>query len=80
MGYYFRGQHELLLIGTKGNISPPQPENRRSSVISVPRTKHSKKPECVYRMIEKMYPHGVYLELFARSKYSENWDVWGNEV
>lgn len=79
-GYYFRGQHELLLIGTKGNISPPLPENRRSSVISISRTTHSKKPECVYDMIEKMYPHGVYLELFARNKHSDQWDVWGNEV
>ena len=38
MGYWARNQHELLLIGTKGNFSPPEPENRISSVIHADRT------------------------------------------
>lgn len=80
MGYYFRGQHELLLIGIKGKVSPPDPSNRYASVIRQKRTKHSKKPDCVYKLIEKMYPHGVYLEMFARNIHSELWDVWGNEI
>jgi len=80
MGYYFRGQHEFLLVGTKGNPGTPEPENRYSSIIEEKRTEHSKKPDIVYGMIEKMYPNRKYLELFARSKHSEAWEVWGNQL
>lgn len=45
MGYWVRGQHEILLIGTKGNFSPPPPELRVSSVYREKRTTHSKKPD-----------------------------------
>ncbi len=79
MGYYVRNQHELLLIGTKGNIGVPLPENRSSSVIHAPRTKHSAKPDEIYNKIEKMYPGRKYLELFAR-KRKEGWNTWGNEA
>jgi ParB/RepB/Spo0J family partition protein len=79
MGYYFRGQHEFLLVGTKGNPGTPGPENRYSSVIEEKRTEHSKKPDIVYEMIEKMYPDRKYLEMFARNK-REGWESWGNEV
>jgi len=33
MGYWFRGQHELLLVGTKGHFSPPAASLRIPSVI-----------------------------------------------
>lgn len=79
MGYYVRGRHEFLLIGTKGNPLKPEPENRFDSVIAAPRTEHSKKPSEVYERIEKMYPNGKYLELFARNE-RKNWKSWGNEV
>jgi N6-adenosine-specific RNA methylase IME4 len=32
-GHWFRQQHELLLLGTKGDIPVPEPENRPSSLI-----------------------------------------------
>jgi len=79
MGYYARQRHELLLIATKGNIGVPEPENRYDSVIEAPRQEHSKKPKEVYERIEKMYPQGKYLELFARNK-REKWTSWGNEI
>jgi N6-adenosine-specific RNA methylase IME4 len=31
-------------------------------------------------MIEKMFPDGKYLELFARRRYSDKWAVYGNQV
>jgi 16S rRNA G966 N2-methylase RsmD len=37
MGYWFRQQHELLLVGVKGNFSPPPPDKRFPSVIRSPR-------------------------------------------
>jgi len=80
MGYYFRGQHELLLVGTKGKPGTPAAPDRLPSVIESIRTEHSAKPDIVYEMIEKMYPGRSYIELFARKKFSDRWTVWGNEV
>lgn len=79
MGYWFRGQHEDLLVAVKGNFSPPAPDRRFSSVISDIRTDHSVKPIAVYDMIEHMFPLGKYLELFARQKHNEKWHAWGNQ-
>jgi len=80
-GYYFRGQHELLLLGRKGTISVPEEEDRPSSVLHAKRTTHSKKPEEVYGIIEKMYPKMKYLELFARkANPRKRWTYWGNEI
>jgi N6-adenosine-specific RNA methylase IME4 len=44
MGYWFRGQHELLMVGVKGNVSPPEASIRISSVIRESRQRHSRKP------------------------------------
>lgn len=81
MGYYTRGRHELLLIGTKGKFSPPKASERYQSVINASQGQHSKKPDVVYDIIETSYPPTEYklLELFARSK-REGWTSWGNEI
>lgn len=79
MGYYARGRHEFLLIGTKGSPGVPEPKVRPDSVIEAPRITHSKKPMGVYDLIEQMYPKGKYIELFARNT-RKNWKSWGNEV
>ena len=79
MGYYFRQQHELLLVAARG--APPMPAmgDRPASVIRAPRGDHSVKPEVFYRLIEQMYPTFPKLELFARSA-REGWAVWGNQA
>ena len=79
MGYYIRGQHELLLIARKGDLPLPDEENRVSSVIQAPRLGHSQKPDSVYEIIEKMYPNQCYIELFAREK-RPGWVAWGLEA
>jgi N6-adenosine-specific RNA methylase IME4 len=79
MGYYFRGQHELLLVGRRGNPGVPAQSARVSSVIQSRRGRHSSKPVAVYGIIEAMYPTAKRLEMFARSARA-GWDVWGNEV
>jgi len=78
-GYYCRSQHEILFVAKRGNPPVPKEEDRYSSVIYGDRKEHSHKPEIVYEMIEKMYPNGKYLELFARNT-KENWKSWGNEI
>jgi ParB/RepB/Spo0J family partition protein len=78
MGYWFRGQHELLLVGTKGQASPPEEANRVSSVFSEGRGKHSKKPECVYQWLDTAFPNINKLEMYCRES-RQGWVVFGNE-
>ncbi len=84
LGYWCRGQHELLLIGKKGKFSPPKNTERISSVIRIKRAKHSDKPDYVKIMISKWYPNYSKLEMFYRSHTplfpNNDWDVWGNEL
>jgi N6-adenosine-specific RNA methylase IME4 len=80
-GFYFRAQHELLLLGIKGKMPAPLEENRPPSVLFSPVREHSRKPDEVYALIEKMYPNRKYLELFARSEEKrKDWTYWGLEV
>ncbi len=79
MGYWARGRHELLLLGTKGEPPPPLAKNRSDSVIRERRTKHSRKPASAYELIERMYPSLARLELFARTA-REGWAAWGPEA
>jgi len=79
LGHYVLGQHELLLIGIKGEMGTPKPKNRPPSLIQAPRTKHSEKPKIVYTIIERMYPKQKYIELFAREP-REGWVSWGNQL
>ena len=78
MGYYFRQQHEILLVATRGEIPAPEPANRPRSVFSIPYDGHSAKPHEVAEMIEAMYPELPKLEMFCRSP-RDGWDVWGNQ-
>lgn len=75
-GFYCYGQHELLLIATKGSMLPKK-EGMRASVVFAERREHSKKPEEFYDIIESMY-NGPYIELFARNKRN-GWEGWGAE-
>ena len=78
MGYYFRQQHELLLVATRGKVPAPMAENRPSSMIRSPRSEHSRKPDSMYDIIEAMYPRLPKIELFARNERS-GWSRWGNQ-
>jgi N6-adenosine-specific RNA methylase IME4 len=78
LGHFIRGQHEILLIATRGDMPCPLPANRPPSVISAPRREHSRKPEEAYTLIETMYLPLPRIELFARSGRL-GWAAWGNE-
>ena len=74
--------HETILVGKRGKGLPePKPKNKPLSVFEAPKTAHSKKPELVYDMLERMYPEfkNNFCELFARNE-REGWSSWGNEV
>jgi len=77
MGHYNSVRHEFLLVCTRGSCMPDIPK-LFDSVISVPRSKHSEKPEIFYEIIETLYPHGKRIELFARAE-RKGWDRYGYE-
>ncbi len=79
MGAWTRNRHETLLMGKRGRFQAPPPERRLDSVIEAARGRHSQKPDCVYELLERAYPHARKLELFARAP-RPGWAAWGNEV
>jgi N6-adenosine-specific RNA methylase IME4 len=79
-GYWNRNRHELLLIGTKGNIPAPAPGEQYESVITFDAGKHSAKPFAFREIIEDMFPHLPRLEMFHRGEQYIGWAFWGNET
>ncbi len=79
MGYWFRGQHELLIVATKGKISPPISNLRKSSILKYRRTKHSRKPDEIRNLISLWFPNENKIELFARKRI-KGWECWGDKV
>ena len=77
MGHYNSVRHEFLLVCTRGSCQPDV-KKLFDSVVSVPRTAHSEKPEEFRTIIDTLYPHGKRIELFAR-KQTKGWDVYGND-
>jgi N6-adenosine-specific RNA methylase IME4 len=82
VGFYVHSRHELLLIGVRGSFLPETTE-LPESVIDAPTAEHSRKPECVYDLIERMYPSSIKTarELFCRGPGRRGWmKPWGNEA
>jgi N6-adenosine-specific RNA methylase IME4 len=79
IGFWWIGQHEILMVGVRGDVKPPPPELWRSSVIRCPRGRHSSKPDQVRDWISAWYPEAKRLEMFSRLK-RPGWDVFGNQV
>jgi N6-adenosine-specific RNA methylase IME4 len=81
MGHYWRVDHELLFVATKGNFGPSDPEVRVSSVLEYPRGRHSEKPRDVREYLDSLYSRDEHprVELFARET-AEGWVSIGNEI
>jgi N6-adenosine-specific RNA methylase IME4 len=79
LGYWVRNRHEHLGIFVRGNPVPPAEDRRPDSVIEGAVREHSRKPDCVYSMLEHCYPEVPKVELFARYA-REGWAAWGNEL
>lgn len=78
-GYWFRNQHELLLVGVRGEVPAPAPGTQFPSVMEAPVGRHSEKPPAAAAMIEALFPTTPKLELFARAPRA-GWDTWGAEA
>lgn len=83
VGYWFRGDHELILVGKRPG-APSIRTNERSlfsimgTVLEHKRTRHSAKPDALHEIAERHFP-GPYLEIFGR-RSREGWTVLGNEA
>ncbi len=80
MGYYFRQQHELLLIGARGALPAPEPAKRPDSILRFDCGDHSAKPHEVAELIATMYPRHSRIELFGRGDTPAGWDAWGDRA
>jgi N6-adenosine-specific RNA methylase IME4 len=79
-GYWVRNRHELLLIGTKGDIPAPAMGDQFPSVLAIARKEHSAKPEQFLELIESYFPTLSKIELNRRGPPRPGWDAWGNEA
>ena len=78
-GYWSRNKHELLLIGTRGNVPAPAMGEQWESLIMAPVGEHSAKPDAFYELIEAYFPNLPKIELNAR-RARPGWDAWGLEA
>lgn len=79
-GYWFVNKHEILLVGTRGNVPAPAQGTQWESVVTAPRGRHSEKPEVFYELIEAYFPNLPKIELNLRGAPRPGWDGWGNEA
>jgi N6-adenosine-specific RNA methylase IME4 len=79
-GYWFRNKHELLLVGTRGQIPAPAEGDQVDSLIIESVGEHSAKPERFLEIIEAYFPTVPKIELNRRGPARPGWDAWGNEV
>jgi N6-adenosine-specific RNA methylase IME4 len=76
MGFWFRGQVEILLMGVRGRVKAFRIQ--KPNFIQARVREHSRKPDEFRNLIEEtgLNPR---IELFAREE-TKDWDVWGNET
>ena len=77
MGFWFRGQVELCLMGVRGKLKPFRLQ--KANFIQSKALRHSEKPEEMRQLIDATGLTGYKIELFARQRV-DGWDCWGNEV
>lgn len=76
MGFWFRGQVEVCLMGIKGSVKAFR--SQKPNFIQSKVRKHSQKPDELYGIIEGLNLNPK-IELFARQR-REGWDAYGNEL
>lgn len=76
LGKWTRHNCELCLFATRGN--PRRMHADVQQVLEATLGPHSRKPDEIYRRIERLTP-GPYLELYGR-RQRPGWTVWGNEI
>lgn len=76
-GAWTRANSELCLLATRGSVQ--RLDATISQIVESPIEEHSKKPDIVRELIERLVGKLPRVELFCRHP-AEGWDVWGNEA
>ena len=87
VGTWTMGASEVLLIARRGAPEPQHADKGKPlgiltdapPVFYAPVGRHSAKPLEVHGWIERLFPGGTFLELFARRE-RPGWTTWGNEL
>lgn len=74
-GYWVTGEHEIVLVGKRGNVVPPATAHFRSN-FSAPVGGHSEKPDNLHEIIEFHWPNVPKVEFNARRR-RDGWAAWG---
>lgn len=77
LGRPWRSVHEPLIYAVRGNVRAAETQ---VGVITARRREHSRKPESSYQLIERAFPDGPHLELFARGTPRLGWTAWRHEA
>jgi N6-adenosine-specific RNA methylase IME4 len=77
-GKWFWGEHELVLVGVRGNVVVPDPIIFNSN-FSAPVGQHSAKPPNIHEIVEAHWPNVPKIELNARSG-RPGWVSWGYDA
>lgn len=75
-GYWFTGEHEILIVATRGNLPAPSTA-AGPSVFDAPVGEHSEKPAAALIDIEAMFVDAPRIELNCRDP-RPGWDAWGD--
>lgn len=78
MGRLFRQTHEIVLIGTRGNVYDKLSNKSQRSVHFGSVTKHSAKPYDLHTSLSLMFPKAKKIEIFARRDV-KGWKCLGNQ-
>lgn len=79
MGFWFRGQVEVCLLGIRGNVTAFRCQ-RENIIIEKP-NRHSTKPEQFWNLVADALPFNYVnrIELFSRHE-RPGWDAWGLDL
>jgi N6-adenosine-specific RNA methylase IME4 len=78
MGRYVRAEHEVCLIGARGQATSLVKNHRTRSTFQGPTGLHSEKPAEFYALVEDLF-EGPRCELFARKRRA-GWIQFGDEL
>jgi N6-adenosine-specific RNA methylase IME4 len=78
-GYWFWGEHEVVLVGKRGSPPAPTPGTQFPSYFVAAVGEHSEKPGNVHDIAESYFPSLPKIELNARAR-RPGWDAWGLEA
>jgi len=79
MGRHTRGNPEIVLLGIRGKgVSRISASIPNLQIYRI--RKHSQKPDEIKNEIVKLYGDISRIELFARKKFNDGWDYFGNEI